>query len=293
MSPKRSSVVDGGDEDRTCVSAVRDEFRCSSFWLGHAEPRILASDQWGFPKLYVGWRVFWALYHLTWSMYDWINNATTTERPGTWLVYLTNWTFLLLTANTIVQATVVLHVTFGRSDLEDGRTPWYLKVAWLVYEMASAASIAVTVLYFVLLFDGTLSVISTVTHLLNTVYVILDVCVTAMPVRLLHVIYVAAYTVAYLVFSLIYWAADGVNSDGEPYIYETLDWSKPQRAAPVVVGAALVGVPLVHLLLWTLYMIRSAIHRNACSGQHQEKATTTNSKKSTNHTAADCDDCSV
>ena len=36
----------------------------------------------------------------------------------------------------------------------DGQTPWYLKVVWVVYELASVASILVTILYFALLFSG-------------------------------------------------------------------------------------------------------------------------------------------
>ncbi|KAK7490565.1 hypothetical protein BaRGS_00018168 [Batillaria attramentaria] len=287
VSSKRSLVDDEGGEHNGWISTVRDEFRFRSFGLNPAKPRILASDQWGFPKLYVGWRVFWALYHLTWSMYDWINDATTTERPGTWLVYLTHWTYLFLTANTVAQAAVVLHVTFGRPDLKDGRTPWYLKVAWVTYEIASVASMSVTILYFTLLFDGTLTVVSTATHLLNSVYVILDVCVTAMPVRLLHVIYVSAYAFDYLIFSVIYWAAGGVNGDGQPYVYKTLYWAKPWKAVFAGGGVVCVGVPLVHLLLWTLYMIRSAIHRSSSRGQLDEATA------AGEHTASGCNDCPV
>ena len=67
--------------------------------------------QWGHPRLYVGWRVVWAVYHLAWSLYDWTTDALETERPGTWLIYLTNWTFLLLTVSTLLATLAVVYVT--------------------------------------------------------------------------------------------------------------------------------------------------------------------------------------
>ena len=41
-----------------------------------------------------------------------------------------------------------------RDEFAEDQTPWYLKVAWVMYEIASVASFLVTVLYFALLFNG-------------------------------------------------------------------------------------------------------------------------------------------
>lgn len=106
-------------------------------------------------------------------------------------------------------------------------------------------------------------------HLLNSIYVILDAFVTATPVRLVHVIYNAIVGTTYLVFTVVYWAAGGVNMYGKPYIYSVLDWSKPDKAAPIAVGAVVVGIPVTHVLLWGLYMARLALHRTACGGGQQ------------------------
>lgn len=257
------------DEQRqgesSCFQFVKNEFRGSNFGLNHPNPRLLISDQWGYKKQYKYWRLFWALYFLAWSIYDWTNNSLESERPATWLIYLTNWSFLLLTVSAVVRAVVVV-VMDRDNELADGFTPWYLKGTWLLYEIVSPASFLVTILYFALLFKGSLSVISAVTHLFNSVYVIADLYVTAMPVRLLHVVYILAYGSLYIVFTAIYWAAGGVNAGGYNYVYQTMDWNKPAAAAPTAVGTLIVGVPLVHFILWSLYVGRLMLyrHRRCC-----------------------------
>ncbi|XP_076468675.1 protein rolling stone-like [Babylonia areolata] len=259
--------------DVNCFQRLKSEFRLKNFGLGHSSPRLFVTSQWGgYPWLYVGWRVVWALYHLGWIVYNWVDDALNTERPGTWLVYLTNWGYFLLTFNTLLQALVVCIVTCTSTPVEDRRDAWYLKMTWLVYTLASVSSILITVLFYGLLFDGHFELLSTVTHLLTSVYVILDLAVTAIPVRLLHVIYPVIFAVVYVVFSVIYWAADGVNSKGDPYIYEVLHWEEAEKAVPIAVGVILVGVPLGHLVLWSLYMLRVQVARCIGAGGEGEEA---------------------
>ena len=106
--------------------------------------------------------------------------------------------------------------------------------------------------------------LSGVTHLANSVYVLLDLFITAMPVRLFHVIYPSIYAVVYCVFTVIYWAAGGVNDSGFHYVYKSLDWNNAGSAGPTVAGVAFIGVPLVHLVFWSLHMMRVAIYANCC-----------------------------
>ena len=55
--------------------------------------------------------------------------------------------------------------TFSAKDVEG--TAWYLKISWLLFEIANAASILVTGLYFGLLFDGKWSFNQTIFNLNN------------------------------------------------------------------------------------------------------------------------------
>ena len=95
--------------------------------------------------------------------------------------------------------------------------------------------------------SGTLTLLSAITHLFNSVYIVVDLFVTAMPVRLFHFVYPMIYAIVYIIFSVIYWAADGVNQNGFDYIYEPLDWDSPGTAALYSLLASFVGVPLVQV----------------------------------------------
>ena len=111
--------------------------------------------------------------------------------------------------------------------------------------------------------------LSVVQHLANSVYVLLDLFITAMPVRLLHVIYPSIYAVVYCVFTVIYWAAGGVNVSEFHYVYEFMDWNKAKSTGPKVAGVICLGVPLGHLVFWSLHMMRVAIYANYCVNEER------------------------
>ncbi|KAK7490566.1 hypothetical protein BaRGS_00018169 [Batillaria attramentaria] len=249
-------LCDGGG----FLAALNRQLNLKRFDLSHRKCWALVIDQWGYPTAYLFWRVFWAKYHLGWSVYDWIDNTLNNERPATWLIYLTNWTYFLLLLDTIGQAFLVSFIMYRKPEMEVHVTPLYLKMAWLVYETVSTASIMVTLLYFIFLYDGSMTLLSMAKHVFNSVYVLLDLGVTATPVRLMHFIYPAGYAVVYLCFTSFYWGVGGVNMDGEPYIYKVLDWSDPAQASLLGLSCVFGGVPAVHFLLWCLYMLRKTVY---------------------------------
>ena len=68
--------------------------------------------------------------------------------------------------------------------------------------------------------------------------VVLDLCVTARPVRLGHVIYPLIEGLTYTTFTLIYWALGGTGPGGSSWIYPMLDWGKPALVSLTVLGCA-------------------------------------------------------
>lgn len=62
---------------------------------------------------------------------------------------------------------------------------------------------------------------------MNSVFVILDLMVSATPIRLLHFYQPIMYLAIYVLFSVIYYLAGGLTYDGSSYIYPVLDWTKP------------------------------------------------------------------
>ena len=68
--------------------------------------------------------------------------------------------------------------------------------------------------------------------------VLLDLCVTARPVRLGHVLYPIWEGLSYATFSLVYWALGGTGAGGTSWIYPMLNWGEPRTAALTVLGCA-------------------------------------------------------
>ncbi|OWF53225.1 protein rolling stone-like [Mizuhopecten yessoensis] len=134
--------------------------------------------------------------------------------------------------------------------------PWHFQVCWLVSIVAQHFTIVVTIVYFTALFPFMgiqgIAVNDINMHGISTVLVLLDVAVSARPVRILHVIYPMIYGVAYAVFNVIYWSEDKVHN----VVYNIMDWNNPGLAVGIVVGLAFVLVPLIQLFHFGLYRLR-------------------------------------
>jgi len=145
-----------------------------------------------------------------------------------------------------------------------------MKLSWFLFSVATTAAVMVTAVFFAGVFPvlhlNHVSVIDINVHIMNTVLVILEFSISAFPVRLLHVVYVLCYGLAYVIFSVIYWAIDHSN-----VMYPgVLDWNAPKTTAVVLVVLTFVGIPLLQLILFSIYQLRLYIcARCACRHSHE------------------------
>jgi len=72
-------------------------------------------------------------------------------------------------------------------------------------------------------------------HIMNSVLVVVDLLVTAHPVRLLHFIQPVGLAVTYTLFSFLYFCSGGTNKQGDTKIYPFLNWSKPEVYSKIVI----------------------------------------------------------
>nr|KAG5696458.1 hypothetical protein BaRGS_020995 [Batillaria attramentaria] len=100
--------------------------------------------------------------------------------------------------------------TSARDRLETSRPAWYLCVVWILYSAVSSFAVIVTVVYFAVLHDWTevIDISNLQVHAFNSLLVFLEHSVSAIPYRLLHVVYPLLYGLLYLLFSLYYWTTD-------------------------------------------------------------------------------------
>lgn len=110
-----------------------------------------------------------------------------------------------------------------------------------------------------------LDVTNVLTHACNSAIMFLDVLIVAHPIRLYHVYQPLTVGLLFLVFSVVFFAAGGTDSQGNRYIYFVLDWSKPDGAAVTSVGTVLLAVA-VHTALFAVQKLRVFVH-NRCAGK--------------------------
>ncbi|KAJ8301969.1 hypothetical protein KUTeg_020956 [Tegillarca granosa] len=97
-------------------------------------------------------------------------------------------------------------------------------------------------------------------HVFNSVFTIVNISLSAMPVRLLHFYQPVLFGLVYLIFSLIFQL--GFNNSA---IYPILDWTNLSFTIPIALCLLLVALPLFHLLFYVFYQLRVYIAYRCCN----------------------------
>ncbi|XP_041379501.1 protein rolling stone-like isoform X2 [Gigantopelta aegis] len=186
------------------------------------------------------------------------------ETDVKWFIYLTNWSYSMLTLDVLLEFIAVVYVRKA-DDILSGDytvTPWYLKAVWVVYNVGNCSAVLVTVLYWFILYKTGVPITTTtvVVHALNSVYVILNLPVTAVPVGIYHFFHSMVVGVVYVIFTIVYHALGGTNRHDKPYIYPQIDWNRPGTAAMYSAGVVFVAIPLIHSLIFHVYLARVAVY---------------------------------
>ena len=136
---------------------------------------------------------------------------------------------------------------------------WYHKVSWLFFIIAANNSLPVTVVYWTLLYTGFhVGEIDITFHLLNSVFMLTETCLSSIPVRIFHMVYAMLYGILYVLFSVVYWLLGGTNDSGDRFIYPILDYGgEPYTAVVLVVLFGVVGLPVAQLVHFGLFKLRS------------------------------------
>lgn len=213
-----------------------------------------------------------------------------------YFIYLTNFIFLAWTAYTVWAAfsvTLSFLTVFGcqrrkyKQENEGGpcnheltiedrpvgccgfhgnKAFWHQRILWILFTISVHMSVYVVILYWGLLYDPSFtninyfSFVNIVTHVVAGVVAIMDVFITAIPYRLLHVIYPFCYGAVWLIFSGIYYAAGGTNNQGRSYIYNVIDYmNSPVTASIYGLVVLFVGTPFIHLVIYCLFLLRELL----------------------------------
>ena len=211
------------------------------------------------------------------------------------LIYLTNWTFILYTFHSLwaaLSVTATYSITFvfkrntaTRDDHELGgpcnhefliserpqgccgytsdKTKWYQKIQWLLSSIATFMVIGVCIFYWPLVYkpnESYLNYGNIVGHGILCFIGLVDIYITGIPWRILHFIYTMIFSAIYIFFTVIYYLAGGMNGEGQRYIYSSLDYENhPMTAAVSAVLIVFVVLPIGHFCLYCLYLTRELL----------------------------------
>lgn len=141
------------------------------------------------------------------------------------------------------------------------------KLLWLMHTISSNGGLFVTVVYCGLLFQGDSvgakgDANNITKYVLNSVFMLIDTCLSSVPVRIVHWLYAVLYFAVYLMFSVIYWRLGGTNNQGKPYIYSALNYEDFRaKTGGLLIVFLLLVLPLFQLFLFGVTKLRDHLHR--------------------------------
>lgn len=245
------------------------------FSLKHEEPSIFARSQWQFEKKP---SLFYLIYRwliMSFFVSVWITSIIDEKNLDKeaifrvkWLIYLTNWGFTICMLQAIM-ATAMCMASYTSSkggknkvDEEMSVLQTLYKPYWIIFSVSMDIAIAITLLYWILIYDDTkmdVDALNFLVHGTNSIAMVIELLVTAHPINLVHSLWSVLFGFVYIIFSVIYHAAGGTSRDGGESIYPLLNWNKPGVTAGICIGV-LFFLLFLHIFIYGVYWIRSWIH---------------------------------
>ena len=111
--------------------------------------------------------------------------------------------------------------------------------------------------------DG-LEAASVAVHGVNFVVMLADLLLVRNPLYLSHVLVPMAYSIAYLLFSVLFYAVSGDN------IYSALDWSDPSGASRLCALILFLMVPILWIPVYCIFLGRRCYRVSTSRGQVQD-----------------------
>ena len=219
-------------------------------------------------KSYLVYKVLFGAYFLVgFGIYLYLHGYVQ-NNIGITMIYLTHWCHKLMSLSFVYNSILVV-VRFIQENREKRADDNFFekngvltKISWAMSTAANNLAIAVTMVYWSVLFDPNkkrtpLEVYENYdTHLFQTVVTLLDIVISERPWRFCHAIYPELLALVYLVFNVIYVVLGGENANGEDYIYPILDWNNAPGTAVLWVILFIVTIVVSQAFLCLFVFIR-------------------------------------
>lgn len=186
------------------------------------------------------------------------------------LLYMTHWGLLFVVMESLFGIIVAVKKPQGHSPDATFGLPWYVKTYWVLYNISIPVAFLITVFYWGILKTSPNTVnyapnpiLDVMLHGVNSAVMVVELVFSAHPSRLMHVMQPLYFAGAYMLFTVIYYFAGGVDPWGNPFVYPVVDWSKPEQTMVVITLTALF-LALMHLVTVAVATVRDSIAKR-CS----------------------------
>ncbi|XP_030555431.1 protein rolling stone [Drosophila novamexicana] len=236
-----------------------EQFHAEQCRLNHHSPEDFHRSQWQSELKSCGFLIYrWCLAAFFGS--GLVTNIILYYYRGYWLIYLTNWGFVLCSLASITGA-IFVSIYHCNPERMMRRT-CLIKCYWALYWTNLIVSNIICILYWILIFPrdrGTdnpmrLNTLNNIwTHALPPFFFTIDHMVVAQPARIMHFIYPLGFSLAYVAFSCLYYLLGYRDPRGHVYIYPMLDYRK--------LGIAIRTIALTTILLITCSILQYGVYR--------------------------------
>ncbi|RUS71433.1 hypothetical protein EGW08_020803, partial [Elysia chlorotica] len=241
----------------------KNNYKLSSFYF-HLQ-------QWSIPPhWYLRYRAVTAVVLVAWLAVDMSYETRTffSDEAILWTIFATNWSFLIIAITAVVLAVtswVHWYKPYWIIDpIHIRAMPYSLKLQWLLYNISGCSALVVSAGYwgYVAFVSDSLLVtshMSRLKHTANSVYVILDLFITATPIRIQHMFFTIFMASLYISNDRCCFFSLPIILLGNEHGYYFVNWKDPVEAICTCV-LGLMMVVLAQFVLHFLYLMRRWIH---------------------------------
>ncbi|XP_043247576.1 uncharacterized protein LOC122394634 [Amphibalanus amphitrite] len=195
-------------------------------------------------------------------------------------IYLTNWTQLLVAANSTAAATLALEhaLRVGRGRLLDGTIlPLRYRLSWLLHNISAALIFTVSIAFWPSVFfaeesgPNSINYFTVSSHGGNGLYLLLLLAVHRVPRRPLHVWQPALVAAIYLIFTITYTELGGLTERDNTAFYPVLDWRRQPVATGLFAFDLVIAVPVSFFMVVGLAVVREEIWERVDRGRRRKE----------------------
>eukprot|EP01135_Chromosphaera_perkinsii_P009600 Nk52_evm50s1810 gene=Nk52_evmTU50s1810 len=194
-----------------------------------------------------------------------------------WPIYLTHWSYVIEVLYFLVSFSNAMYsfvkgfrykVSYrnasGAIEMTGSpQKPSFLeKLQWSLFYIGTVCSCIVTLIFWFALYnpDDGLKAMDLNIHCFNSVIMVIDQFLVALPFALIQVVPVLTFGVSYLAFNISYWAW-GSRTGDDHVVYSILNWNEnPLKAVIYIIVIVLVLIPFFQTLHYLVCTTRETVH---------------------------------